>query len=355
MKELTNKYFNESGCLTLEALEKYLNNELDGDDFKIINNHLKECELCSDALEGLELVKDKEKLNSMISEINENLNSKLKSGNNVRKMRSDKLFYYSAAAVIIILFGLFSYFKFGMKKNSAEMPLYAGNSKVEMPLPKLDIKPGKKIAKQKESGNIENEKLQYITINIKDIELDDLADEELEISLENDKPISKTSENKEMPDADDGYLIDMVVINSDANIGSGPSAPPGHILPDNEQDKTKRDLSEKVDVINKEFTVVETMPGFPGGETGLRNYLKQNLKYPHRAREKGVEGKIYISFIINTSGQVTNVEVLKGIDPECDEEAVRIVKGMPEWEPGRQQGKPVNVRFVLPIYFKLYI
>src|SRR5687768_17422126 len=101
------------------------------------------------------------------------------------------------------------------------------------------------------------------------------------------------------------------------------------------------------------FTVVEQMPEFPGGEEAMNQFLNDNLQYPQMAKEQGIQGKVWIGFIVNKSGKITNVEVLRGIGGGCDEEAARVVKKMPDWKPGRQSGRPVKVKFRFPINFVL--
>lgn len=101
------------------------------------------------------------------------------------------------------------------------------------------------------------------------------------------------------------------------------------------------------------FMVVEEMPEFPGGVQALYKYIGNNIKYPNIARENGVEGKVYINFVVEPSGQVSNVKVLRGIGAGCDEEAIRVVKSLPAWKPGKQRGKPVRVSYNLPISFKI--
>ena len=107
---------------------------------------------------------------------------------------------------------------------------------------------------------------------------------------------------------------------------------------------------EKADQI---FDVVETQPNPPGGMSGWNKYLSDNLKYPTQARRMGVEGTVIVVFVINTDGSIQDVEVLRGIGGGCDEEAVKIVKAAPKWDPGKQRGKPVRTRMRLPIRFKL--
>jgi TonB family protein len=101
------------------------------------------------------------------------------------------------------------------------------------------------------------------------------------------------------------------------------------------------------------FTVVEAMPTYPGGEEAMIKYLAENIKYPEEAKKNGIQGTVFITYVVETNGSVTNVKVLRGIDIKCDEEAVRVVSSMPKWNPGKQKGVPVRVQFNLPINFKL--
>lgn len=102
------------------------------------------------------------------------------------------------------------------------------------------------------------------------------------------------------------------------------------------------------------FIVVEDMPEFPGGgEKAMYKWLGKNIKYPQVAKENGIEGKVFIRFLVNERGAVTNAEVVRGIGGGCDEEALRVVEKMPNWKPGKQRGKPVRVQFTIPIHFQL--
>lgn len=101
------------------------------------------------------------------------------------------------------------------------------------------------------------------------------------------------------------------------------------------------------------FTVVEEQPGFPGGDEARIQFLHENIKYPQLAKESGIQGTVYVNFVVEPDGSVSNVTVLRGIGGGCDEEAVRVVKAMPKWAPGKQRGRPVRVSFNMPIKFTL--
>jgi protein TonB len=101
------------------------------------------------------------------------------------------------------------------------------------------------------------------------------------------------------------------------------------------------------------FTVVEEQPGYPGGEEARISYLQQNIKYPEEAKELGIQGKVFVTFVVEVDGSISDVRVLRGIGGGCDEEAIRVVRSMPKWVPGKQRGVPVRVQFNLPIKFTL--
>ena len=102
------------------------------------------------------------------------------------------------------------------------------------------------------------------------------------------------------------------------------------------------------------YTVVEKAPSFPRGETAMFMFLGQNIRYPQRASEDGYSGTVYVRFVVETDGTLTNIEVVKGVGGGCSEEAVRVVKMMPNWIPGENGGKKVRTSFTLPVKFKLH-
>jgi protein TonB len=109
----------------------------------------------------------------------------------------------------------------------------------------------------------------------------------------------------------------------------------------------------KPEVENKVFDVVEQMPSFPGGNAALMEYLQQNVKYPVVAQENGVQGRVVVSFVVEKDGSITDVKVVRSVDPSLDKEAARVVKSMPRWIPGKQNGSAVRVKYNVPVSFRL--
>jgi protein TonB len=128
-----------------------------------------------------------------------------------------------------------------------------------------------------------------------------------------------------------------------------------------EMEETEADEETEVEIIEvadeeeeaEIFHIVEDMPQFPGGDIELRKYIATKVVYPQIARETGIEGKVYVSFVVNSKGAVTKVQLVRGVDPLLDKEALKVIEGLPKWTPGKQRGKPVNVSFTVPITFKL--
>ena len=159
---------------------------------------------------------------------------------------------------------------------------------------------------------------------------------------------------------------DVIYREGDDIVAPPPPPPPPRAIPSERTRPSKIDIVEDVEEIevelempepapkkNEVFQIVEEAPEFPGGEKAMFAFINKNIRYPEIARENGIEGKVYIRFIVSKDGSIRDVKVLRGIGSGCDEEAMRVVKRMPNWKPGKQRGKAVSVMFNLPFSFKL--
>ena len=180
----------------------------------------------------------------------------------------------------------------------------------------------------------------YTPVSLKD---DGLATEIVPITVQKKKPIplpppqiSNIKIVKDFVNTDETFSID---VNIDEEEGYEIYIPANE--PEDDTDETPP------------FIIVQDMPMFPGGTSELMRYLATNIKYPPYAKEAGIQGRVFINFIVETDGSITNVKILRGIGGGCDEEAIRVVKNMPKWKPGMQRGKPVRVPFNLPVKFTL--
>jgi len=126
-----------------------------------------------------------------------------------------------------------------------------------------------------------------------------------------------------------------------------------------EDDKTEVVIQAPVEIKEEEeednvvFVIVENKPEFPGGDQALMKYIAENIKYPVIAQENGIQGRVICQFVVNKDGSIVDINVVRSVDPSLDKEAIRVIKSMPKWKPGKQRGKAVRVKFTLPIVFRL--
>ena len=112
------------------------------------------------------------------------------------------------------------------------------------------------------------------------------------------------------------------------------------------------DVKKVVDCSSLTFVVMK-QPEFPGGNTAMMKFLSDNIKYPVIAQENGIQGRVITNFVVERDGSITDVQVVRGVDPSLDKEAIRVIQSMPKWKAGRQRGSAVRVRFTLPVVFRL--
>ena len=177
------------------------------------------------------------------------------------------------------------------------------------------------------------EKVEY---NLGQLNLDDMEEEII--------PITKQEEKPPPPPPPPPEVIE--IIEDDEEIEN-----------EAEVEDTESDEDVEIEIEEEDdeefFMVVENMPEFPGGDLGLMKYIQKNVKYPAIAKEYNITGKVYVSFIVDRSGSVTNVKIVRGVDKNLDAEAMRVVKSLPKYNPGKQRGKAVRVMFTIPINFTL--
>ncbi|WP_321995900.1 energy transducer TonB [Draconibacterium orientale] len=120
-----------------------------------------------------------------------------------------------------------------------------------------------------------------------------------------------------------------------------------------DKEAAKEEKTSHGEGVNQVFFIVEDMPEFPGGDEALRKHIADSLDYPEIARKNGIAGKVYVSFVIEKDGSVGDAKIARGVDPSLDKEALRVIKNLPLWKPGKQRGEPVRVQYTVPINFAL--
>ena len=171
--------------------------------------------------------------------------------------------------------------------------------------------------------------------NLGDLNLDDMEEEIIPITRQEVKPPPPPPPPPEIIE----IVEDEVEIENEVEI---------------EETDTDEDEIVEIEEDDEEFLmVVENMPEFPGGDLGLMKFIQKNVRYPAIAKEYNITGKVYVSFIVDKQGSVTNVKIVRGVDKNLDAEALRVVSLLPKYKPGKQRGKAVRVMFTIPINFTL--
>jgi protein TonB len=189
----------------------------------------------------------------------------------------------------------------------------------------------------------------YDEIKISDLGVMDVTEEAVEIPPVTEQPPPPPMQVLQQPEIvevpDEKKIEEDVKINLDVEVTQETTI----------KEVIKQPVVEapKEEEVEEIFTVVEESAEPNGGMEAFRKYLEKNLKYPKQARKMGVEGKVFVQFVVDKDGSISDVKAIKGIGAGCDEEAIRIIQESPKWKPGKQRGRPVKVRVVVPIVFKL--
>jgi periplasmic protein TonB len=174
--------------------------------------------------------------------------------------------------------------------------------------------------------------------------------------VQEDIPITRQEQKKEPPPPPPSSTEQLNIVDDDVEIEDELRLEESEADEDTEVsiDAFAQEEEEESEEEKEIFVVVEDMPEFKGGGiNAFRKYVQENIKYPTVAAENGIEGTVFVQFVVDTDGGISNVTVTRGVDPSLNEEAMRVIRNAPKWEPGQQRGKPVRVQFTIPIVFKL--
>ena len=253
---------------------------------------------------------------------------KLRRGTSGRNIKSLVILFVVAALV-----GAFLAWKVIEQKNAEAQQAYMEAMELQklQELAKKERKEQKQIQPKVEPKKVVEEVRATQKFTAPVIKKDELVKEENEVKQMDqlDEKVAVGSENREgTTDRTD------IAVRNDVAVATPPPAP-------------------QQEVENKVFDVVEVMPSFPGGNSALMEYLRDAIKYPVVAQENGVQGRVIISFVVERDGSITDVQVARSVDPSLDKEAMRVVRSMPKWNPGKQNGAAVRVKYNLPVSFRL--
>lgn len=376
---ISNDLFEKNGCLTMNAIERYLDDSLEANEKDRVLAHLKSCNLCRDAVEGFTGF-DSENIREDISFLeNKLLALSIDDSTTKKRVKKGALWTWipAAAAVVIIFISVF----FLLNTYKADIH-FEVTEKIQAPAEEKEIM--KESLMKGQSDDLEkdlNEKSGKNHHEQPQVIITKKGEQEVKGEMDTYTPKRSSNGIAKMEKIDskgiisnskeEGGLVEKTVENNLAGndmdeyaffdtlaehfiLEEAAEAEP--VYAERKSGKRGKANTSMAPSYAREFeffTTVENMPEFPGGEIALNKFINETIQYPQDAIENAIEGKVYVSFLINDQGYIENIEVLNGIGYGCDEEAIRVVKSMPRWTPGMHKDKFVNVNYILPVVFKL--
>lgn len=386
--------FTLSGCLTTEALMQFVSGKLNDSDLIKAQKHISECPLCADATDGLRMwLKENSVQNSsnpestwnqgnetpivplkhpfepmprsQSNDLNPNLfynrtallNENIKQHIHARALRGPedakrmtyKPFVWLAAAATIILFIGVGYVVWIQNQQTqrmqAQKQLRAREAALIAQIPENLAYPplnSKVILNVKYN----DEKGAHIppVVTIVNEDIAQVSDK----MVSNGNKAARTSDENEYTETKRGVESD--VFREESGTYKGQSSKRTFTAKHSGGAMTKAESEEETSSV---FISVQRMPSFPGGDVARKKYLAKHLRYPVQAVDDGIQGTVYVNFVVKTNGSLADIKILRGIGGGCDEEALRVVKKMPAWNPGYQNGRNVPVRYTLKVDFKI--
>jgi periplasmic protein TonB len=378
-KHLHKEIFNHTGCLSYTAMQQYMEGVLSGAEKAAVEQHLNACLFCHDAMEGLGNATDHNKTTQTIKDIDSRVDDVVGKQVNIKRANIkhiDKTWMYiSAAATVLLLVGFFTLYKLQEQPvdNMISEQIH-GTEKDKSPATEdeatMQERTEEAVKKQKtdetapvlaESMPAEEEEAVAPSPEISEpankiakpvTQKEDMMDEKrlLQDDIKEGVPEAKDEIVVEQDAAkEENQRIAVVGYGSTDKKSSTPKSM-SRKTPTRSSPSSAHAFAEQKEIFYK----LEELPHFRGGgESKFSQYVHKNIRYPEDAIENKKEGIVILEFTITHEGKVEQVEVIDGIYPSIDKEAVRVVSNSPDWSPGIQNGKPVDVRFVFPVVFSL--
>lgn len=332
--------FGPSGCLSREGLSLFALGELSVQEMDSVKEHLQTCEFCELAIEGM-ITADPEEFNQDLEAI-----------------------YASLKDVVVPKEELIHEFGEGIEEvKHLSIPKKSFFRRYRMEMIAAVLLFLLAIGSRQIYVSLLHENQQSELSKIR-IEAEDTN--EMEVIYQEITRSESNAEQRLIKRPTPLEPVQISVVSDDQEDISAPEAEPSNLNAQRnaasdviEEEYSTLDEAMKVQASREEkevegiFVVVEDAPEFPGGDKKRIDFLTENIKYPHKALESGVQGTVYVGFVVEKDGSINDAKVLRGIGKGCEEEALRVIRMMPKWEPGAQRSKPVRVQITLPIIFSL--
>lgn len=365
-KRSTTPLFNPSGCLTLRAFQHYLEGSLSMEDQKLVMDHLSACLLCRDAAEGLAKTSDPKVINREINAINREILEKTSGAAfdrphpKAQKKLIRNVWTYAAAASVILLVSI--YFLVRQSRPEYQESMIALSDTVRKDVDQLRQSepvtvPDSRKVTAKESippGVPQSMEPEFQESEPEAVVSEENADAIAEAQISSGEISPTTDSTTPAQVADHTVVVEIKEMAAEEPLPVIEGISVGGVSARREKSahrtvRADMQISQGEDV----FTIVEQMPVFPGGDDSLSAFLSRNLHYPEEALAHQTEGTVYLTFVVEKDGTVSDVRVQRGLSEACNQEAIRLVNSMPRWLPGWQNNIPVRVQYDLPVHFQL--
>lgn len=339
-----NALFNTSGCLSPEAMDKYANKKLTSEELVLLNKHIAGCPFCKDALEGAQHLSD---FAVQSQKINERLRSRFRYIPARGKPRGTVLsgFLIPVAASVIVLVGIFAWFQY----------YYPEKQELAVVLDTIPVQAEEAEFRKKAETEILSEVPEESTaIGGVFADEEDIPDAPPPPETETPVTIVVVEDDVAAEEAkvEETYVEETEVMEGEKEIVEmEEKAGAGYRDMDNTAPKKSLAASRQKESQDVAFNVVEQMPEFPGGMDSLQSFLFRNLSYPTSVEQK-IDTTVIASFIVSKKGKIKDINIVRSAGKAFDDEVIRVIRLMPSWIPAEQRGKPISVKFNLPIRFE---
>ncbi len=390
--------FDESGMLSKDILLGYIHGELSPSVREEVEKHIAADEFYQDVIEGLKQVPEKGKIEKVVNNLNEAVAQR--SGSEVKATPGLAIGdflneYKNIAAVILGVVLLAGIVATVMLVRDTNAPVAKNEERFEAPM-----KAEEKLEPMADGESVVTEPAEEAEMSVDTLagfvavaedEIVDGVSNDITISGNSQKkepsakqtpggavpkasesvtgatkpaPVTENKNSKKESNADDdkiesstsaqnGPAVSDIINASDATRMSYVTTPTTSEKPASRKSQSDKSKSTEITLQEEAITVADEMPQYPGGEVAMRQYIRDNIQYPKKAREDGIQGKVYLSFTVGSSGRIKDIRVVQGVNKEINAEAIRLISNMPSWTPGKKDGQAIAVKQYLPIEFSI--
>lgn len=339
MMDRTIDIFNAHGCLSQATIEASISGELSISDNSIIQEHIKECQLCKNALAGAKLISNVDDYSLAINDLRTRWSEKKIKSEKAKKVKFALV--YSAAATLVILFSVIALIRY-QKQVRSNIISQLGDEGIGIEKAMGDL-PVQVLAKSKfydvRPDNEDSARNEYLkTVKTQESVL----------------PVASIMETTIYPDISRHDFKEVITEEPEVEqTNSRQLLSPFRVMSQPPAQRHYR-MKEEVSDDNEIFVVVEDMPRFRNGDLiNFRQYVQENIRYPKQALNRNISGRVYIQFVINKHGELVDAVIIKSDHPLLNEEVLRAISDSPEWTPGKQRGRPVDISLIMPVDFVL--